>query len=124
VYKTWHFSTLSLPFFTYYYDLFYINNKKRIPNNISEMLTPIALAYWIISDGYKYKKGLALATNSFSIYENEVLVNALNNNFKFTSRIIKDHDKPSIFIPSKNLICLQNLVLDYMHPTLLYKIHL
>jgi LAGLIDADG DNA endonuclease family len=77
-----------------------------------------------MSDGYINNNGLALATNSFSIYENEVLVNALNNKFKFTSRIIKDHDKPSIFIPSKNLICLQILVLDYMHPTLLYKFYL
>lgn len=30
-YKTWHFSTLSLPYFTFYYDLFYPNNKKNNP---------------------------------------------------------------------------------------------
>ena len=37
----------------YYYDLFYIydNNGKRrkiVPTNIAELLTPCALAYWIM----------------------------------------------------------------------------
>ena len=59
IYKTWHFTTLSLPFFTYYYELFYnksgFNNKKVIPDNILELLTPVSLSYWILCDGYKKK---------------------------------------------------------------------
>lgn len=47
--KTWHFSTLSSPFFTYYYDLFYQINgtghKKIIPNNIFDFISPVSLVY-------------------------------------------------------------------------------
>lgn len=44
VYKAWHFTTLSIPLFTHYYDLFYVNKKKVIPANIIDLITPLALA--------------------------------------------------------------------------------
>ena len=75
-------------------------------------------------DGYKYNQGLALATNSYSIEDNYLLINALNNNFSFSSRLIKDHNYPSIFIPKKDLALLQRIVLPYTHFTMLYKIYL
>ena len=57
LYQTWHFSTLSSPLFTYYYDLFYkdlgTGYKKIIPYNIFELLTLVSLCFWIMSDGYK-----------------------------------------------------------------------
>lgn len=124
IYKTWHFSTLSLPYFTNYYNLFYLNSKKIIPTNIIDLLTPIVLAFWIMCDGYKYNKGVALATNSFSISDNELLINALNVNFGFKAWMINDHGQPSIFIPKCDLINLQKIVLPNMHSTLLYKIYL
>jgi hypothetical protein len=50
-----------LLFFTYYYDIFYkdlgTGYKKIIPDNIGELLTPVSLCYWIMSDGYKRNKG-------------------------------------------------------------------
>ena len=49
---------------------------------------------------------------------------ALNTNFGFHSRVIKDHNYPTIFIPQSDLIKLQQLIRGIMHPTLLYKIHL
>jgi len=39
------FSTLSLPCFNELYELFYLNGKKIIPNNIADFLTPLSLAY-------------------------------------------------------------------------------
>lgn len=46
IYKTWHLTTLSSPFFTYYYDLFYkdlgTGYNKIIPDNIFELLTPVS----------------------------------------------------------------------------------
>ncbi len=42
-YMTWHFTSLSSPAITYYYDLFYVNNKKVIPVNIVELITPLSL---------------------------------------------------------------------------------
>jgi hypothetical protein len=36
-------------------------------------------------DGYKYNKGVALATNAFIIEDNNLLIKALNNNFGLNS---------------------------------------
>jgi hypothetical protein len=39
------FSTMALPCFNEYYDLFYLEGNKRVPLNISKHLTRISLAY-------------------------------------------------------------------------------
>jgi hypothetical protein len=41
------FFTRSLPCITELYSLFYVNGVKVIPQNIYELLTPVALAHWI-----------------------------------------------------------------------------
>ena len=53
VYSSVHFKTLVFPCFNYYYDLFYKNGKKFIPDNIIELLNARVLAYWICDDGGK-----------------------------------------------------------------------
>ena len=65
-YKSVNFSTLSLPCFNQYKSLFYKNNKKIVPINIQELLTPIGLAYWIMDDGSIQNKGLHLNTYAFN----------------------------------------------------------
>jgi hypothetical protein len=40
-----YFRTLAMPCLNYYYDLFYVNKIKIIPNNLNELLTPRGLAY-------------------------------------------------------------------------------
>jgi len=40
VYNTWHFTTLSVPLFTEYHDLFYKNKIKVVPVNIVDLITP------------------------------------------------------------------------------------
>lgn len=72
----------------------------------------------------KKNSGVGLATNAFSISENQILVDALNKNFGFNCKIVSDHGLPTIYIPKSNLTNLQDITLAYMHPTLLYKIHL
>jgi hypothetical protein len=45
-YSSINFATLTLPCFTYYRNLFYnSDNKKIVPLNINQLLTPIGLAY-------------------------------------------------------------------------------
>jgi hypothetical protein len=45
------FQTRQLPCLTSLYNLFYIKNKKILPSNIYDLLTPIALAHLIMGDG-------------------------------------------------------------------------
>lgn len=49
-------------------EMFLLNNKKIVPLNISECLTPKALAYWICDDGQLVKKGgITLCTDNYSL---------------------------------------------------------
>lgn len=48
IYKSIYFWTLRFPCLNEYYDIFYKDNKKIIPNNLDELLTPVGLAYWIM----------------------------------------------------------------------------
>ena len=124
IYLTWHFSTKCYPVFTNVYHLFYIDKKKVIPANIMDLMGPIALAFLIMSDAWRHNKGVTIATNSFSVAENELLIKVLNEKFALNSRLIYDHKYPSIHIPYRDLPKLQNLIVPYMHNTLLYKIYL
>jgi hypothetical protein len=55
------FSTRSLPFFTVYYELFYVNGVKMVPLNIASYLTAVSLAFWIQDDA-NLNGGLVLNT--------------------------------------------------------------
>jgi hypothetical protein len=61
---------LTLPCFDHYKKLFYnLENKKVVPLNIKELLTPIGLSYWIMDDGSRQNKGLHLSTYGFTLDE-------------------------------------------------------
>ena len=51
--------TPNLPFLTVLKDLFYINSIKCIPECIYMLLTPIALAHWILGDGTRRGGGMS-----------------------------------------------------------------
>jgi len=53
--------------------LFYNHGRKVFPGNISEYLTPLALAVWIIDDVGFANYGLRVSTNSFKVKEVELL---------------------------------------------------
>ena len=124
VYKSWHFSTKASPKFSYYHGLFYKDGKKIIPREIDKYLTPKSLAFFIMCDGHKYNTSVALATNGFTIEDNKLLMEALNRKFGFESWVVNKNRMPTIYIPKRNLLLLQEMVKPHMHDTLLYKIHL
>src|SRR6266576_598481 len=88
-YKSIRFNTLTLPCFNYYWYLFSkfdgIKYNKIIPTNLSELLTPVGLAYWIMDDGTKMSgsNGLVLCTESFTLEEHYILIEVLKTNFNF-----------------------------------------
>lgn len=70
---------------------------------------PLFIIYFIIMikkrpvDGYRHNKGVTIATNAFSDIENKLLINALNKKFALNSRLIRDHNYPSIHIPYSSM---------------------
>lgn len=81
------FSTRAIPFLTSFYELIYLNKVKWVPATIINLLTPIAVAHWIMDDGHYAQGGLILNTQGFSISCVEQLIFALNQNFKINRSI-------------------------------------
>ena len=109
------------------YKLFYNSNKKKvIPNNIEELLTPLALAIWIECVGTFKSPGLRLATlpnwTCFTKQEVELLVKALENKFNIKSSLQKNNANYQLYIKAESMPLLKKLVLPYVVPSLRYKL--
>lgn len=126
VYNSIRFYTLSLPCLNSYYELFYPNGKKMIPNNIGELLTARGLAYLIMDDGSKSYYGQTIIhTRSYTKFEVELLQEAILMNFGLTSRLeekIKDQWILYIQVKQDTKNKLYNLVRPYMHKSMMYKL--
>nr|YP_009105830.1 putative LAGLIDADG homing endonuclease [Koliella corcontica]YP_009105841.1 putative LAGLIDADG homing endonuclease [Koliella corcontica]AIT94540.1 putative LAGLIDADG homing endonuclease [Koliella corcontica]AIT94547.1 putative LAGLIDADG homing endonuclease [Koliella corcontica] len=104
-YKKVRFKTLTKPFFNDYYQIFYTNKVKTIPQNIHEYLkSELALAVWYLDDGALRTdcRGLRLHTNSFSFQEVHLLKNVLKKNFEIDCQIHKQGKGFNIYIGTFN----------------------
>ena len=125
-YKSVNFATLSLPCFNQYKSLFYKNNKKIVPINIQELLTPIGLAYWIMDDGSIQNKGLHLNTYAFNSEDVLKLKSTLENMFGNNSlkcSIHKHKKGDRIYIFGESMDILRNNISVHMHEDMLYKLN-
>lgn len=117
--------TRALPCFTVLHRLFYNSSGvKVIPvNQIYELLTPVALAFWIIGDGATNPFGLRLCTDSFSVQDVVRLINVLiiRYNLKCSLHTIKGNYR--IYIKSESIPLLRTIVLPYIHPSIIYKVY-
>ena len=118
-FRTWTYTS-----FNWIHELWYKNNIKQVPANIAEYLTPLALAIWIMDDGFKVGKGLKFSTNSFSYNECLILVKALNDNFNLKASVQSagSNDQYVIYIWKESMNDLRNIVSPYIIPEMKYKI--
>jgi hypothetical protein len=123
-YYQMQFKTLNYPCFNYYHDLFYKEGKKVIPFNIDELLTARSLAYWIMDDGSKPSKyQTILHTRAYKYEEVLLLTKALEVKFKLKTKLYeKIPGQWVIIIPLNQDTSLKNIVIPYMHSSMLYKI--
>jgi len=123
IYSSIRFKTLSLPCFSYYYDLFYYDGVKRIPLNINELLTPISLAYWAMDDGCKHNSGFYLCTDSYTFTEVQLLISGLKENFDLNCTYNKrGEDSYRIYIKTESMDKFRSLVTPYFHESMKYKL--
>jgi hypothetical protein len=131
------FATLALPCFNELYELFYLNGKKIIPMNIADLLTAVSLAYWKMDDGSFTGSGLKLHTNAFSLEELNLLIEALEKNFSIKATINvsllllqsceqknKEKSQYNLYISKNQLSLVKDLVIEHMHPDMLYKLNI
>ena len=84
------FNTLTHSCFKYFYDMFYPEGKKIVPNNIRDLLTPAAFAVWFMGDGSiksKECRGRIINTQGFSKPDIEKLIVTLKEKFNLISSI-------------------------------------
>ncbi len=130
-YKKVRFDTLTLSIFNRFRKIFYIENMKIVPSNISRYLTsPLALAVWYLDDGGKKTdcKAYRLHTNCYSLPEVGVLKEGLKRDFGISSAIHKQRKGFLLYIGTRNgqanRFCkVVKPVVSSKIPTMLYKFH-
>jgi len=125
-YSAISFTTMQLPCFNLYRELFYDSNKKKIvPGNISELLTPRGLAFWIMDDGSKQNEGLHISVYGFTNADVDKLMFTLQDKFHLKCSIHYNRDnKPRIYIFKESMPSLITLVKPYFIKEMLYKLGL
>ena len=124
--KVIRFNTFTFSSFNWIHELWYQDNIKKVPCNIDEFLTPLALAIWIMDDGSKIGNSLKLATNCFTYSDCLLLVKTLFNNFNIKASI-QSAGVPNqycIYIFIESMPLLREIVSSYVHPSMKYKIGL
>ena len=128
---SYRFKTQSLVVFTHYRCLFYKVNRitgktvKVVPHNIVDLLTPVVLAYLIMSDGnYDAKRNrVRIYTNSFTKADVELLAGAIQSKYDINAGVMADKkDQYIITIGAKELPKLRSLVSQHMLPSMKYRI--
>ena len=117
------FETRSMPCLTELRFLFYPNGVKIIPNNIFELLTPIALAHMIMGDGSVQRHGLIICTDSYTIQDVVRLINVLIIRYRLECTLrFHSATQPRIYISQSSMPLLLNIVSPFMHSSMLYKL--
>ena len=106
--------------------MFYSLNKKIVPSNINQLLTPRGLAYWVMDDGSLQNKGLHLSVYGFSIDEVTLLKKTLEALFEPEASIICSIHKHKkgyrLYIWEESMIIVRKHISQFMHEDMLYKI--
>lgn len=119
-------TTMQLPCFIEIHNTWYINGKKRVPENIMDILTPVGLAHWIMGEGSRHNLGLHLSVYAFTSEEVQLLINVLDSKFGLKCSIHKHSTiggKPRIYIWQESMIKLRLLVNEHIIPSMKYKLH-
>jgi len=124
-YSAISFTTMQLPCFNKYRDLFYELKVKRVPDNIYELLTPRGLAFWLMDDGSRHGSGVHIGVYAFSNTDVDKLMFTLQDKFNLRCSIHYNRDKkPRIYIFKESMETLISLVKPYFIKEMLYKLGL
>lgn len=124
-YSAISFTTMQLPCFNEYRELFYELNVKIVPANIYELLTPRGLAFWLMDDGSKHGSGMHISVYGFTITNVDKIMFTLQDKFNLKCSIHYNRDKkPRIYIFKESMDILITLVKPYFIKEMVYKLGL
>ena len=119
------FKTYTFTSFNWIHGAFYNKNKKIVPYNIEEYLSPLALSVWIMDDGGKVSSGLKISTNNFSFNEVNFLADILRKKYNLKTSIIKTGalNQYNIYISKTSMKDLVEIIRPYLHTSMYYKLN-
>jgi len=109
------------PEFLPLYENLYINGIKQITKKFLENFDELSLAVMFMDDGCKHHNSISIATNCFSEENLILFTKFLKKKFNLEFHICSDH---SIYLLTKDFEHFKEIVLPYMHSSLLYKLSL
>lgn len=97
---------------------------KIVPQNIYELLTPVALAHLIMGDGYRRHHGLVLCTDSYSVQDIVRLINVLIIKYRLECTLrYHTPTQPRVYIREGSMSILRDLIRPFMIKSMFYKIY-
>jgi len=114
--------------FNWIHDMFYIleNGKfrKKIPTNIYDFLTPLALTIWFMEDGSKSNNSVRIATNCFNYNEVLFLSSVLFEKYNLITTPQSDGKNKGyiLYVSTKSMVEFTNIVKPHMLPSMYYKL--
>ena len=118
--EAYRFFTRSLPELTHFYDRFYKDGKKIIPDNIN--IDRLSLAIWFMDDGSKSRSSIYLNTQQFTIDEQKRLIKILDDQFGIRSTLNKDKIYFRIRVRSESSKKMVKLIEKFILPEFRYKL--
>ena len=115
----YRFFTRSIPQLTNFYNLFYKNGIKIVPEHID--LKPLTLAVWYMDDGAKSYHSSYLNTQKFGLESQMILIKALDK-IGIKSALNKDKKYYRIRITTEGTKILSGLIKQYILKELMYKL--
>ncbi len=116
----YRFTTRSISVFTYFYNFFFKEKKKTIPQSL--ILSPLTLAIWYMDDGSRCDKDIYLNSQQFTYEEQGRLVIELKNQFQVQSSLNKDKQYFRIRIKKESVNTFMQLIYPYIIPSMRYKL--
>lgn len=121
IYFSFKFRTFSFSSLNWLYDGFYCSGIKKVPQNISELLTARALAIWFMDDGSACNSGVKISTQGFSHDDLILLQKALVLNFGLTTTLHRHGGKKVLYFSKIQAFNMLQIIKPYLITNMLYK---
>ncbi len=121
------FTTVSHVSLLEFYNSFYVENTKIVPNNICDVLKDdLSLAVWFMDDGngYLHSGAFRISTYAFGLEGNYLLRDCLQTNFGIGATVVRDNKGHQLYIPVRGGSArrFRTIIEPYVIPTMRYKL--
>lgn len=124
--NSWRFRTISHAELGRYRTTFYNGKHKVVPEDIGELLDPIALAVWLMDDGGldSSRASYSISVHCFARQDVERLQAAMQSRWGIKTSLQYDGKGNRLYVPRNSSPRLQSLIMPYVHPCMISKLSL